>query len=62
MEAAQPVKIFTNEEKNITKKGKDIKLWNINFDNKELTFELSKSENKESIIFKLINYQEFLPN
>jgi len=62
MEAAQPVKIFTNEEKNITKKGKDIKLWNINFDNKELTFELSKTENKKSIIFKLINYQEFLPN
>ena len=62
MEAAQPVKIFTNEEKNITKKGKDVKLWNINFDNKEFIFELSKSENKESIIFKLINYQEFLPN
>ena len=62
MEAAQPVKSFTNEEKNITKKGKDVKLWNINFDNKEFIFELSKSENKESIIFKLINYQEFLPN
>ena len=62
MEAAQPVQSVASEGKNITKKEKDIKLWNINFDNKEFTFELSKSENKENIIFKLINYKEFSSN
>ena len=62
MEAAQPVQIVASEGKNITKKEKDINLWNINFDNKEFTFELSKSENKENIIFKLINYKEFSSN
>ena len=62
MEAAQPVQLKVDKEKNITKKGKDFNLWDIIFDDKEFTFEFSKSEDKESIIFKLINYKEFSSN
>jgi hypothetical protein len=62
MEAAQPVKLFDNEDKNIAKKENDVNLWNINFNNKDFIFELSKSENKKNIIFKLINYKELLSN
>jgi hypothetical protein len=62
MEAAQPVQLKVDKEKNITKKGKDFNLWDIIFDDKEFTFELSKSEDKESIILKLINYKEFSSN
>ena len=61
MEAAQPVQLKVDKGKNITKKG-DVNLWDIIFDNKEFTFELSISEDKESIIFKLINYKEFSSN
>jgi hypothetical protein len=62
MEAADPVQLKVDKGKNITKKEKDFNLWDIIFNEKVFTFEFSKSEDKESIIFKLINYKEFSSN
>jgi len=55
MEAAEPVQSTPT-----TKKENNSYSWDIIFDNKEFTLELSKSksEGKNGIIFKLINYKE----
>ena len=61
MKKDTPIK-KTSEEKEVTPKILEVNSWDINFNKKEFKLELVKSEDKNRIILKLINYKEFPPN
>ena len=61
MKKDTPIK-KNSEEKEVTLKILDVNSWDINFNKKEFKLELVKSEDKNRIILKLINYKEFPPN
>ena len=52
----------TSEEKEVAPEILEVNSWDISFNKKEFKLELVKSEDKNRIILKLINYKEFPPN